>query len=184
MVETPTAPQATAPMNFSLRTRRPINQLMAAPSSGAKMIRRRRLFSCIAWLGVRSWDFGLRNWLEGACRLILQTQIPSMHPFKPKTKDQRSILTTDHKLKLQNTRIVHIQRFPITKDGNDDSQTHCGLGGGDSHHNEDKQLSGNVMIKARESHKRQIHGIQHQLDAHEHRNHITLDQHAHYADRK
>src|SRR5436190_12585296 len=45
-VDKPTEAQATMPMNCSLRTRRPTSQLIAAPASGAKMIRLRRLF-CI-----------------------------------------------------------------------------------------------------------------------------------------
>src|SRR6185503_3414282 len=41
----PTAAQATPAINFSLRRRRPMNQLIAAPASGAKMIRLRELLS-------------------------------------------------------------------------------------------------------------------------------------------
>src|SRR6266849_9080416 len=44
-VDTPTDAQATTPMNRSLRRRRPANQLMAAPASGAKLIRMRRLLA-------------------------------------------------------------------------------------------------------------------------------------------
>src|SRR5258706_1694967 len=44
--ERPTAEQATAPMNRSLRTRRPTSQLTSAPANGAKMIKLRRFVCC------------------------------------------------------------------------------------------------------------------------------------------
>ena len=46
-IETTIAPQATTLLNNSLRSRPPINQLIKAPASGAKIIRLKRLFSVI-----------------------------------------------------------------------------------------------------------------------------------------
>jgi hypothetical protein len=39
--ETATAPQATTPIKVSFRKRLPTNQLMAAPTNGAKIIKQR-----------------------------------------------------------------------------------------------------------------------------------------------
>jgi len=44
----------------------------------------------------------------------------------------------------------------------------------DCHDDEDKQLSRHVAKITREGPQRQIHGIQHQLDAHEHRMTLRL----------
>src|SRR5687767_15143386 len=61
-VEMPTDEQAMMPMSFSLRSRRPINQLAAAPARGAKIIKLRRLSSCTILkfeLGLCSLNFVL-----------------------------------------------------------------------------------------------------------------------------
>jgi hypothetical protein len=46
-VDTPTAVQATAPLKSSLFIRFPNSQLITAPTSGAKIIKLRKLFSVI-----------------------------------------------------------------------------------------------------------------------------------------
>src|SRR5713101_1383871 len=168
----PTAPQATIPINFSLRTNRPTNQLMAAPASGAKMIKRRRLLIfigtelnlvlCALYFVCRA----LLYLLKGCCTL-------------------GKVQSTKHKvqiLQFQYARIIHIQRLAIAKDGNDYSQPDRGFSCCHSHYNKNEKLARDVLKKTRESNERQIHCIEHQLDAHEHRNYVSLDHNARYAD--
>ena len=47
-----------------------------------------------------------------------------------------------------------------------------------------KQLTRDVLKETRKRNERQVHGIQHQLDAHEHRDHVALDDHADVANRE
>src|SRR5262245_32552427 len=91
------------------------------------------------------------------------------------------LLTT---LQLQNARIINIQRFSISEDRNDYPQPNRSFSGGHCHHNENKELAGDVLKETRKSYKRQIHSVEHQLDAHEHRNHISLDDYADHSNRE
>src|SRR5688572_26060411 len=157
-----TDPHATAPIKRSSRTRRPTNQLMAAPASGAKMIRLRRLDSIFTWsvLGLWSLVFGFRS---------LVCQSPRIKDPRPKTKDQRPKTSTKHKSsQLQNTRVINIKRLAIAKDRDDDPQTNSSFRRSDRHDDEHKELSRHVLKKTGKRDKRQIHGVQHQLNAHEH----------------
>src|SRR5512132_3740427 len=87
-------------------------------------------------------------------------------------------------LQLQNARIIHIQRLSITKDRNNDPQTDRSFSSSDCHYDEHKKLPGNVLKKTCEGDKREVHSVQHQLDAHEHCNDVSLDDHARDADRE
>src|SRR4051794_35048557 len=55
MHDTAMLPHATSPLNISFRRRPPISQLIRAPSSGAKMIMLKRLFSVITILVVQTY---------------------------------------------------------------------------------------------------------------------------------
>src|SRR6185369_2530436 len=119
-------------MNRSSRTRRPTNQLIAAPASGAKMIRLRRLFS------IATVVFGLRSSSFDHRKVKTQGQ-------KPKT------------LQLQNTRIVYIERFTISKDRNDDPEANSCFGCSNCHHDEYKQLSGNILEETGKRNESQVY---------------------------
>jgi hypothetical protein len=94
---------------------------------------------------------------------------------RPKAKDQRPTS------QFQYARLVNIQRFPVAKDGDNYAQAHGGFGSGDRHHNENEKLTGHILKETRECDERKIHGIEHQLNAHEHRDHVSLDHHASHA---
>src|SRR5208337_3760147 len=61
-------------------------------------------------------------------------------------------------------------------DGNDDGQAHRGLGGGHHHHEEDENLSAKRVPVRGEGDERKVHAVQHQLDRHENRDDVALDQ--------
>src|SRR5262245_22226163 len=109
-------------MKLSLRTRRPTNQLIAAPASGAKMIRLRRLFSIETVFGFWTLVFGSS---------IQRPKIKGPIPNPPKSQ-------------LQDAGIIHIQCFAIAEDGDDDSQTDGGLSCSDGHHDKNKKLTDDV----------------------------------------
>ena len=96
----------------------------------------------------------------------------------------KNLVNPVQQLQLQNAGLVHIKRLAITKDRNDDSQTHRSFRSRDRHHDEHEKLPGHVLKETRERHERQIHSIQHQLDTHEHRDHVALDDHARHSNRE
>src|SRR5215203_2626367 len=87
-------------------------------------------------------------------------------------------------LVLQNARIVDIDRLTIPEKHNDDTESYRGFSGRDRHHHKYKQLPGHICVVARERHERQVYGIEHQLDAHEHPECVALEYHADRSDRK
>src|SRR6266404_1687259 len=185
-VETPTDAQATMPMNLSLRRRRPTSQLTTALASGAKIISLRRLLSKKR---ISLFVFFHR---AVSCNFVDHSRAWERSTKSHKNKRITPIpydcgrLTTDHSqpLQFQDARIVNIQRFTIAKDGEDDPQAHGGFGRGDRHHDKDEQLSRDITKETGKSDKRQVHGVEHQLDAHEHRDHVALDHYAYHADRE
>src|SRR6266446_6310204 len=103
----PTDAHAITPMNRSLRRRRPTSQLMTAPASGAKIITlRRSLFP------------------TKLCALVLGTSYLVLCTLMSKADCVLRSKYEERSSKPQSTRLIHIQRFAITKDGNDDSQTY------------------------------------------------------------
>ena len=52
------------------------------------------------------------------------------------------------------------------------------------HDDENEQLTRDVLKETRKRDERQVHGIEHQLNAHEHRDHVALDDHADHANRE
>ena len=127
------------------------------------MIRLRRLFSisvCALYLEL--------------CTLFLEVcgdQVQSTKDKAPKSQ-------------LQNARLIHVQRLTIAEDGDNDSQTHRRFRGRYGHNDEHKKLSGDVLKETRKRNEGQIHSIQHQLNAHEHRDDVALDDHTRHADRE
>src|SRR5215204_4106956 len=85
-------------------------------------------------------------------------------------------------LKSQEARVVDVERFAVTEDGDDDAETHGGFGGRDRHHDEDEELPRHVAEVTGEGDERQVDGVEHQLDAHEHLDGVALDDDADHAD--
>src|SRR5262252_1238003 len=113
------------PIKRSLRTRRPTSQLMAAPASGAKMI---RLSRCVLFT------------FRALCALGCDFDVLC----------HSSIYIKAQSSKLQCAGVIDIQRFAAAKDRDNNSQTHRGLGGGDGHHNKNKKLPRNITKKTGE----------------------------------
>src|SRR5260370_17553377 len=77
--------------------------------------------------------------------------------------------------------MVHIQSFTRAIDSNDDRQSHRGLGGGHYHDEEDEHLPAERVPVRGEGNKRKVHAVQHQLDRHENRDDVALDQEPEHA---
>src|SRR5215210_7406371 len=112
---------------------------------------------------------------------------PACLPSKTSTRLNRSDyspFTIHHSplLKSQNARVVHVERLAVAEDGDDNPEPHGGLGGRDRHHDEDEELPRHVSEVAGEGDERQVHGVEHQLDAHEHLDGVALDDDADHAD--
>src|SRR6185437_1042958 len=66
----------------------------------------------------------------------------------------------------------------------DDGQSHCRFGCGHRHDEEHKDLAFDRMPLMCEGDKAEVDGVEHQLNGHEHRDDIALDEKAHHAERK
>src|SRR6478735_6736622 len=85
-------------------------------------------------------------------------------------------------LELEQVRVVDGGTAPAAEDGHDDRQPDDHLGGGHHHHEEREDDAIEVAPDVREGHQRQVHGIEHQLDAHEHHDCVFPDQEANRSD--
>src|SRR5579863_564789 len=77
---------------------------------------------------------------------------------------------------LQDVDVVSGGGGPAPEHGHDDRQADHDLGRGHDQYEEHIDLTADVVQVAGEGHERQIHGVQHQLDAHEHDQHVAPDQ--------
>src|ERR1039457_80656 len=77
---------------------------------------------------------------------------------------------------FQDPQIVGGSVPPATEDGQDDRQPDGDLGGGDDEGEEHQHLAGRVVERPREGDEGEIHGVQHQLDAHEHDDDVPAEQ--------
>src|SRR5437762_10813305 len=59
---------------------------------------------------------------------------------------------------------VHINCFPVVKEGNEDRQADCSLCCGDRHHEKDKNEAVQLMELPGVGEERQVHGVHHELD--------------------
>ena len=71
---------------------------------------------------------------------------------------------------------------PAPEDGHDDPEADDDLGRGDDQHEEHDRLAADVVEHAGEGDEGQVDGVEHQLDAHEHHQHVAPDQQADGAD--
>src|SRR3954447_13716746 len=79
---------------------------------------------------------------------------------------------------LQHPHVVGGGPTPSAEDRHDDGEAHGDLGGGDHQGEEHERLPAHVVELPGEGHEREVHRVQHQLDAHEHHEHVAADQHA------
>src|SRR5512135_2868006 len=84
-------------------------------------------------------------------------------------------------LQLQQVHAIGIQSFACTEYRNDDGQSNGGFRGGDHHDKEDEDLTAQGVPVRGERHEAQVHGVEHQLDRHEDRDDVALDEKAEYA---
>lgn len=91
-------------------------------------------------------------------------------------------LTIHDLLISQNARFVNVERFAIAENRNYNAESDGGFGCGDAHYDENKHLPGRVVKEARKRYKRQIDGVEHQLDAHKHSDGVAFINHAECAD--
>ena len=68
------------------------------------------------------------------------------------------------------------------QDGHDDAEADHHFGGGDDHHEEHGGLAADVAELAGQRDEREVHGVEHQLDAHEHHQRVAAHHHADDAD--
>jgi len=88
------------------------------------------------------------------------------------------------RLQLERIDLVYVERLSISEDRDYDSESHRCFGGGYGHHDEDKQLAADVPEESRERNKRQVDGVQHQLDTQEYRDRVALYEDPHGSDGK
>src|SRR4051812_17692750 len=79
---------------------------------------------------------------------------------------------------------VDLDVAPAAEDGDDDRETHGGLGGGHGDHDERERVSGQIAPHAREREQRDVGGVEHELDAHQDDQRVAPDEHADDADQK
>src|SRR5690606_30044779 len=85
---------------------------------------------------------------------------------------------------LQEVRVVDRGRPAGTVDGHDDREADDDLGGGDDHDEEGRDLSVEVAVLARDADEREVRGVEHELDAHEHDDRVAPHEDADGTDRE
>jgi len=92
-----------------------------------------------------------------------------------------SILTLRFPSVFQNAGIVNINGNAVSEKGDYYSQTYRRFCCGNAHDHKDKKLPGCIVVKPRKSYERNVNGIKHQLDAHEHADSIAFEDDANCA---
>src|SRR5690348_10052855 len=85
-------------------------------------------------------------------------------------------------LALQGVELVHVNLAAGAEDGDDDGEADHHLGGGDGQHEEDEHPALHRVQEVRERHEREVDGVEHQLDGHEHHQRVAAHEHADRAD--
>src|SRR5688572_24546830 len=85
---------------------------------------------------------------------------------------------------LQQAGVVDRGRASGAEDGHDDREPDHDLGSSHHHHEEGGDLSVEVAVLTGEGHERQVAGVEHQLDAHEHHDGVAAREDTHAADRE
>ena len=80
------------------------------------------------------------------------------------------------RLVLQEVDLVDVEGLACAEKGNDDGEADGGFGSRYNHDEEDKDLAGYLMPHVRERDEGEVHGVQHELDRHEDRDNVALDE--------
>src|SRR6476469_525670 len=115
----------------------------------------------------------------------ISSQAPPAAPLASWTfwaSASRNVDDTDYPSVLQQVGVVHGGRPAGTEDRHDDREPDDHLGRGHHHYEEGHDLAVQRAVDARERDQRQVHRVQHQLDAHEHDDRVAPDQHPDRAD--
>src|SRR5688572_18574499 len=83
---------------------------------------------------------------------------------------------------LQGSKRIRVQRLAMTEKRDDESESNGRFRGGDGHDEERDDLSVEVAVVAAEGDKRQVHGVQHDLDRQQDRDQVAPEEHACRAD--
>src|SRR5437867_11467513 len=78
--------------------------------------------------------------------------------------------------------VVHVGALPLAEDGDDDAESHGGLGSRHGHHEEDEDVSGHGAQLIGIGGESQVDGVEHQLDAHQDHDGVATHEHADRAD--
>src|SRR3989454_293967 len=76
---------------------------------------------------------------------------------------------------FQQVHAFNVQRLPVARDQDDDSQAHGRFRRRHHDHKQNKHLAIELAESLAEGDKRQIHSVQHQLDGHENRDDVALE---------
>src|ERR1700690_3331230 len=74
---------------------------------------------------------------------------------------------------LQHPHVVGGGAAPASEDRDDDREADGHFGGGDDQGEEHEHLAPHIVELTGESHEREVHRVEHQLDAHEHDQHVA-----------
>src|SRR2546423_12193379 len=132
---------------------RPIIPVASSPPNGS--FRRRPSTSSTA--APKNGKAGMRN--------MASFKWTSLIPSSPQQRD-----------------VVGRRGAPAPEDGDQDGQADDDLGGGHHHDEEDSDLAGAVVELAAVADQRQVDGVEHDLDAHEHDQRVAPDEEADHAD--
>src|SRR5205814_5561725 len=102
------------------------------------------------------------------------------------------VTSTLRLLELQRVELVDVDRGAAAKDGDEDGETHGGLGGGGGDDEEHRRVAGKEAShrrvrdqwEAREGQEGEIDRVEHQLDAHEDDDRVAPHDHAGGAERE
>src|SRR5688572_19600381 len=83
----------------------------------------------------------------------------------------------------QQVEVLDVDRLGVAEDRDDDREPDRRFRGSHGHHEEDEDLSLDPD-RARERNEREVHGVEHELDAHEQDDRVAADHHAEDADRE
>jgi hypothetical protein len=82
----------------------------------------------------------------------------------------------DALLILQKIDLVDIEGLANTEERDDDSEADCSFRSCDDHHEEHENLTRNLMPHMCKRHKREIDGVQHELNGHENGDDVAFDE--------
>src|SRR5581483_193187 len=116
---------------------------------------------------------------------------PSLRPNTTSTRKPASgsaginqTRSTTCPLSLESCHVVGGRARTSAHEGDDDPEADHDLGRRDDEHEEDDDLPADVVERTGERHEREVHGVEHQLDAHEHDERVAADHEPDRTDRE